>query len=155
MPTPASTTSCDRYQGGWQHFGCMRVGTGTSPRALPDLCELNTDRDSAALRSTEGDILGNDTAPLAACRARPSIKSSYCVLVPRLSMGMKLPAGQTPPWDMVPRRGVPAPSEGSDQLPAQFRLEFRRLASRADQDRPAPAVKTACGTVAFPLEVPM
>lgn len=36
---------------------------GCPPRALPDLCESHTDRDSAALRSVERDILGNGTAP--------------------------------------------------------------------------------------------
>lgn len=138
VPTPVPTTACDRYQGGWQHSVARlhENRDGWPPRALPDLCEPHTDRDSAALRSAERDILGNDTTPLAAPRVpKPSIKSSYRAHIPGLSMGMKLPAGQTPPCGHVAdKASIPPCLKVSHQLPAQFRLEFRRLVSREDQD---------------------
>lgn len=59
-------------------------------------------------------------------------------------MGMKLPAGQNSLWDMCPDIYQPASRHDRlklcHQLPAGFRLEFRRLASREDQGRHAPGL---------------
>lgn len=112
------TISCDGYQGGWQHTRLHESRDGYVPRALPDLCEPHTDRDSAALRSRRNEIFLEMTPrllPTPSC-AQPSIKPSYRAHIPSpgLSMGMKLPAGQTPPWGHGCRQDEhPAPSEGS------------------------------------------
>lgn len=125
-----------------------------SSRALPDLCRPLTDRDSAALRSAGRDILGNDTTqhllPPGVC-ARPSIKSSYRALIhSRPVDGHEVrPPARFPLGHVL--RQEPASRlvrlKVSHQLPARFRLEFRRLVSREDQGRHAPALSARCACV--------
>ena len=121
------------------------------PRALPDLCGPHTDRDSAALRSTERDILGNDTRStsflLAVVCARLSIKSSYRALNPGLSTGLKLPIGHTPFGTWPPTRtSIPPPSEGFPSVTCSVspRVSSASEPSRSGQTCTSPSSPPCC-----------